>query len=221
MSTRINARRGRRGASLLEVLLATGCTALLLGSIATVAKRGKDASSAGVSASVVSAQAQRLVDRIATELVNVSSSSLPLAPAAQRAASWIEFRQVQGFSNGNVVEGAERKLARVASPEDPDDGQDNDRDGMIDEGDIVLVLDTAASNPRNLVIARGVPEVLEGEIANNNVDDNGNGLIDEPGLALVWASGGNSVTVRATVGQRAPDGSMQLRTVTTTVHLRN
>lgn len=221
MSPRMIARRSRRGASLLEVLLATGCVALLLGAIGAVAQRGKDASSAAVSASVVSANAQRLVDRIATELFNATSSSLPLAPASQRAESLIEYRQVQGFSGGSVLEGAERRIARVASPEDPNDGQDNDGDGMVDEGDIVLVLDTSATNARNLVIARGVPEVLEGEVANNNVDDNGNGLIDEPGLALTWSSGGNSVTVRASVGHRAPDGSIRLRTVTTAVHLRN
>lgn len=223
MSTPLNARRARRGVTLLEVVIATGCLALLLGAIGTVAQRGRSAAEAGVSATALSSKAQRLVDRIAAELMNATAASLPISPAAGRAAALVEYRTVEGFDvvAGAIDEGARRRIARVPSPEDPNDGLDNDRDGIVDEGNVVLVLDTAASPVRELVLATGVVESLEGEIAGNNLDDNGNGLVDEGGLSLQWQNGGSSVVIRATLGARAPSGGVQLRTVTTTVHLRN
>lgn len=223
MPAPLTARRARRGVTLLEVVIATGCLALLLGAIGAVAQRGRSAAEAGVSSSALSAKAQRLVDRIATELMNATSASLPLSPAAGRAAAQVEYRTVEGFDvvAGAIDEGARRRIARVPSPEDPNDGLDNDGDGIVDEGNVVLVLDTSATPARELVLASGVTETLEGETAGNNVDDNGNGLVDEGGLSLQWQNGGTSVVIRATVGGRAPAGGVQLRTVTTTVHLRN
>ncbi len=223
MPTPLNARRARRGMTLLEIVIATGCLALLLGAIGTVAERGRSAAEAGVSSSALAAKAQRLVDRIAAELMNATAHSLPLSPAAGRAATLVEYRTVEGFDVGAGVieEGPQRRIARVASPDDPNDGIDNDGDGLVDGGDVVLVLDTAATPVRQLVLAASVVETLEGEIAGNNADDNGNGLVDEGGLSLQRQNGGASVVIRVTLGSRAPGGGVQLRTVTTTVHLRN
>jgi len=219
----LNASRARRGVTLLEVVIATGCLALLLGAIGAVAQRGRSAAEAGVSATALSARAQRLVERIAGELLNATSASLPLSPAAGRAAAQVEYRTVEGFDvvAGAIDEGPRRRIARVPSPDDPNDGLDNDGDGLVDEGNVVLVLDTEATPARELVLASGVTETLEREIAGNNVDDNGNGLVDEGGLSLQWQNGGTSVVIRATVGARGPSGDVLLRTVTTTVHLRN
>ncbi|MBM3990854.1 MAG: hypothetical protein FJ298_07575 [Planctomycetes bacterium] len=219
----MNAHRARRGATLLEVVIATGCLTLLLGAIGAVAQRGRSAAEAGVSAAALSARAQRLVDRIASELMNATAESLPLAPAVGRATVQVDFRTVEGFDvvQGEIEEGVQRRIARVPSPEDPNDGIDNDGDGLVDEGQVVLVLDTASTPSRELVLASDVTEVLEGEVAGNNVDDNGNGLIDEGGLSLQWRSGGTSVAIGATVGARGAGGGVLLRTVSTIVHLRN
>jgi len=219
----LNAHRARRGVTLLEVVIATGCLVLLLGAIGTVAQRGRAAAEAGVSASALSGKAQRLVDGIASELMNASSASLPISPAAGRAAGQVDYRTVEGFDvvQGEIDEGPLRRIGRIPSPEDPNDGLDNDSDGLVDEGNVVLVLDTAATPACELVLASGVTEVLEGEIAGNNADDNGNGLVDEGGLSLQWQNGGTSVVIRATLGARGPGGDVLLRTVVTTVHLRN
>jgi hypothetical protein len=64
----------------------------------------------------------------------------------------------------------------------------------------------------------GVREALEGE-AFNGLDDNGNGLVDERGLAIELD--GDVLTVHLSLERRGPDGAPIVRTQQTSVRLRN
>jgi hypothetical protein len=67
------------------------------------------------------------------------------------------------------------------------------------------------------VWSTAVAALLEGELA-NGLDDNGNGLIDEPGLA--FTVDGNDVTVLLTLEREVRGGRSIARTFTSTVRCR-
>ena len=99
-----------------------------------------------------------------------------------------------------------------------DDGLDNNGNGLVDEGRVVLTENLGGADERDRILARRVRELLEGEL-DNGVDDNGNGLVDEKGFSFERM--GESLVIRMTmeridVGQRTIERSAQ-----TSVRLRN
>jgi hypothetical protein len=103
-------------------------------------------------------------------------------------------------------------------PNDPTDGADNDGDGLVDEGEIVISRNFGSAGQQDTVIATSVPRLLLGELP-NGADDNGNGLQDEAGLSFELLADG-SVRVRLTV-QARKQGTTFSSTVEATVLPRN
>ena len=62
-------------------------------------------------------------------------------------------------------------------------------------------------------------ENLEGEIGNNLIDDNGNGLVDEAGLC--FDLDGERLNIRLTLERRMGDGTLITHTAQRTIALRN
>lgn len=213
--------RGRRGHSIVEVAIAATVLMSVFGAVGVVTQRGARVSEEGISSTTVENAARRAVDRVASELTNCQAASLPLPPASQRGASLVEFQRAEGYSGGNVLLSNERRLLRVASAGDPDDGVDNDSDGLVDEGDLVLIPDTSDPDSPNVVIATGVAEMTAGEIAGNGIDDNGNGLVDEPGLCFAWDNDALVVRILVTLQRVGTQGQVYTRTSETTVGIRN
>ena len=107
---------------------------------------------------------------------------------------------------------------RSSEPTDPEDGTDNDGDGIVDEGIVVLRLSAGEPNEYRVVLARGVARYLEGETP-NGVDDNGNGQVDEKGLFMQVRNG--AIYVNLTVQRMGRDRQPIFRTVRTAVAMRN
>jgi hypothetical protein len=83
---------------------------------------------------------------------------------------------------------------------------------------IVRRENAGTASERTIVLTRWVRELLEGELPNGE-DDNGNGLIDEPGLSFdvigeVW-------TIRLTLERPDNKGRLVTHTVQTSVKTRN
>ena len=193
----------------------------VFGAVGVVTQRGARLSEEGISAASAEGAARRAVDRVAGEIAGSQGASLPLPPAAQRGSSQIEFQRAEGYNAGNLVLSNERRILRVASAGDPDDGVDNDSDGLVDEGDLVLVPDTTDPDAPNIVLASGVAESTAGEIAGNGVDDNANGVVDEPGLCFVWDADALVVRILVTLQRVGSQGQVFTRTSETTVGVRN
>jgi len=98
------------------------------------------------------------------------------------------------------------------------DGIDNDGDGLVDEGQVVLVRDVGAPNAVRTVLVRGVSELLQGEQA-NGADDNANGVVDERGFNIRRV--GDLVSVRLSVEGVDDGGNLTVRTVETSFKVRN
>jgi type II secretory pathway pseudopilin PulG len=207
------------GFTLVETMIATTMLGLILGAIGLTVLHGKENFRQGVSVTVLEARAQRLLDRIADELRYAGRNSLPVQPLAPSGSSALEFRVSAGYAASAPQWSNRMSIARVADPRDPADGIDNDGDGVIDEGQVVLTRNLGDFDEIDVVIGSGVSRLLEGETA-NVLDDNGNGLIDEPGLSFLL-DGTSSLRIRLTLEARDPRGLPLLRTVQTTVNMRN
>ena len=214
-------RRSRRsGFTLLEVTLATALLAAVLGAALMVVQRGKSAMAEGHLHARAEARAHRALERVLAELRGAGVDALTPAINANglTSTSTLTFDPVLGVSGAAPVWGSPVRLARVAAPEDPDDGRDNDGDGVVDEGALMLTRDVGAPSQASFLICSQVRELAEGELVNGN-DDNGNGLRDESGFSIQRI--GSMLTVRLTVEEAGEGGETGIATVTSSLTLRN
>ncbi len=211
-------KRKRRGFTLLETLIAATAATLLMGIVAVTVQRANALFQEAGTASEADTAAQRAVERLARELMQADRGSLTFTPDPITGADTLTYRRATAGAGG-VVLGPLQRLRWERSPGELDDGLDNDGDGRIDEGRVVLNADIAAPAP-DVALVEGVSEQLEGEFA-DAADNNGNGLIDERGLVMTFDAGTSTVTVRLTVARVAANGRLVERTATTSVRIRN
>jgi len=210
----------RRGLTLVEVLITALILIMLVGAVGLTVKSGSGAYSQGVSTAEVEAQARRMVDRIARELLDADRSSLLLAPPAPFGATSIDYNRCEGYAAGAMLVGPTRRIRLVLQPGELDNGIDDNGNGLVDECRLELLPD-AFGEPDQVVGWGGfVREYLEGELP-NGVDDNGNGLVDERGLCLTYDSTRGVLTVRLTLERLDPLQRPITRTVETAVEVRN
>lgn len=190
---------------------------VVLGSYALLSA-GVDNYNLGMSKANLERKASQVLELIANEVALCGKDVIYPDPQSPYASSVITLQRNGGWSDGTLQWGPTTRLAFRHAKDDPDDGKDNNRDGLVDEGEIVRVQDPGGENERLVVLVTGVPEFLGGEIENGK-DDNGNGLIDEPGLSFDRA--GNVWTIRLTLESHDADGTVVTHTAETSVRVRN
>jgi len=210
---------GRRAFTLVEMLIASAIIAVIMGAIGVTVLRGKENFRQGVTSAVLEARGRRVLERMVTELQSAETASLNPMPNPPLGSSSLRFRASAGYNGTAKLWTPWSRIAFVPDPRDPVDGVDNDGDGMIDEGRVVLVRDDGGPGQVQITLANHVSKLLEGEKA-NVADDNGNGLVDEAGLSFT-IDGNQTLTIRLTLGARDPRGRTMLRTVQTSVRTRN
>jgi len=168
-------------------------------------------------------QARRVLDAISARLKLSNPGTFSLPPAAAfifpAFTNSFDFATVTGYVAGAPVPGMTEGFRLQYTAADPNDGLDNDSDGLIDEQRIVWVENVGSPNQRTRVIAHWVREDLEGEVPGNAIDDNANGLTDEGGLC--FSVDGNRVIVWLTLERRMADGTLITHTASRTIALRN
>ena len=85
-------------------------------------------------------------------------------------------------------------------------------------GEVRWIENAGTANANITFRCNGVAPLLQGETA-NGLDDNGNGLIDEPGFCLTIAGG--VLTASLTLQRNAPEGGVTMRTWTRSIQCRN
>ena len=209
-------RRNLRGVTLLEVAIATSLL-VAFGGAAMLATEtaSKSFRTEAVSANLDSAARKAMVG--ITERLRAADAATVIVFDEHT----LNFRRGIGFDEAteSMVLGDPEQLIFEYDPGDPDDGIDNDGDGLIDEGRIVHLVNPLAAGERRVVLCNWVTEDLEGEIPNNAIDDNGNGETDEPGFNFVVD--GNRVTVRMTLAQLDRQRSRITHTFEKGIALRN
>ncbi len=209
---------GKRGYTLLEIAISLSILMMVLGSVVGLGKRGVSGYEQRLCESALLARATRSSERVLDLLVGASSLSMePNDPVAPWGCDALEVRGALDW-NGDVEWGAETRIAFELEENELDNDVDDDGDGRIDEGIVVVVEDVGGPGERRRTVARGVRRLLEGEIR-NGLDDNGNGLIDESGLSFELV--GDVLVVRLTLEIEGPDRRDLVKTFQTSVHLRN
>jgi type II secretory pathway pseudopilin PulG len=224
-----NHRRSPRAAfTLLEAAIAVVLTGLLMSSAILFAKGGQGAFRATQNATDVEARVRRALDRMVMELLSAGNLE-PIAPLMGSSTvvyslvkpwDWNKLDASDGAGDGvaglTPLWGLRNSLTFEQEPGESNDGVDEDGDGLVDEGCVVLTIDLLG-NPRRVVLCSGVGELGEGETA-NGADDNGNGIIDEGGFNVF--QDGDVLYLRLSLEEPGEDGSI-VRTLETSVRLRN
>jgi type II secretory pathway pseudopilin PulG len=207
------------GFSLIELVVAVCLLVLLLGSVGLVSRTSDQAFRSGAASSAVELHASAALTAVMRELEIADRDSLTPEPTTGLGTSVLRYAQAIDFDGARLVLGNARVLQLEVEDGETIDGTDEDGDGLIDEGQIVLVVDAGLATERRRILGRAVSALLEGELA-NGIDDNGNGLIDEPGFVLEWRGG--ALEVKLTIA-RATRGGLEVvqRTARTSVKLRN
>jgi type II secretory pathway pseudopilin PulG len=207
----------RAGYSLLETIFSLSVLSILVASAALAASTSGALQARTGNAAQLDAQAARSVRAVAQRLRAVDSDSLFPVPGDGFGLDTMTFRTLLTTPTGGLQWSPVGRFELEPEPGEGDDGIDNDGDGLIDEQRVVLLPDIETPD-RRIVVARDVPELLEGEIA-NGVDDNGNGLIDEAGLCFSAEEG--ILTVRVSVAAALDGRRVTVRTAEQSLRLRN
>lgn len=209
----------RAGFTLIELAVAIAILGLVMGSIMGVMESAKKGYGQGSTATLVQTLSRRALDRIASELENAGQGTL-LPNPLNIACDDLVFQSVIGVDEvaGTPIFGNSTRLRFAYGGGDTNNGLDDDGDGLIDEGRVILTRNYLAANESSVVIARGVNELAEGELA-NGLDDNGNGLADERGFSMTLQ--GNLLILRLTVSRVSAEGTTTVSTNETAVSFRN
>jgi len=215
-----SARRTARqaGFTLVEMMVVLGLATLVMGSIMSTLQGGTAAFEQGSALSNLSTKVERALDRIAAEMAYAGAENTTPGVIGVFGSEWVEFQQCTGSEQGVTTWGNLERLAFELMPLETADGRDENNNGLVDEGQVVLRRSLGSVDEVRLVLASNVAALLEGE-ARNADDDNGNGLVDEPGL--VFSRSDDVITVRLTLEQVGPDGSVLQESGTRSFLLKN
>jgi prepilin-type N-terminal cleavage/methylation domain-containing protein len=156
----------RSGFSLVELMIGIAVAGLILGNLAMVVRTSTTAVESGVFGSNLEDRADRTMDRIALALMSTSAEKLDEVQFAPNHVSAIDYEVVVDVVDGDPFEGVPERIEFDAQ-----------------EGRIVWKRAPDSPDEMENVWTRWVPGMQEGE-SFNGVDDNGNGLADEEGLAF-------------------------------------
>lgn len=209
---------GRSGFTYVEMVIALTLMVSMFLAVSMTTQRANEAYDEGTFQAKVEMDLHRTLDFLMDELEASIGSRLQPLPVAPLASQTLAYDHSTGYVGGVIVPGPRRSVTMVLDPLEFDDGLDNDDDGLIDEGELVWIENEGLPGEISTVYLRDIPEFLEGEVE-NALDDNGNGLIDEPGLSFELT--GNVLTIRLTVERRDPMGRLFRKSAVSSVRVRN
>lgn len=207
-----------RGFTQIELIFAASLLTIITGGVTMLLSTGVDSYRIDVTKGDLERNASRALERVAEEITMSGTDVLSPSPGSPYSTSTFTLQQNQGFQDGAIVWGDPSSIVLVPDPEDPDDGKDNNGNGLVDECMLVLRLKDGSEDRQDVVLCRYVREYLEGEEP-NGIDDNGNGLVDERGFSAdvdgdVW-------NLRLTIERLDANGRRLTNTHETSVRPRN
>ncbi|MDG1051624.1 MAG: prepilin-type N-terminal cleavage/methylation domain-containing protein [Planctomycetota bacterium] len=212
-------RHERSGFTLIEILIAVALLGFLLSSVGLLSSASKNAFSRGTTVSAMELRTGITSSGIQKELSLAMATSLTPEIAPGQRVTELTYTRAVGWEGETTLTTAPRTLRLEMEPGEANNGADDDGDGLVDEGILVLIEDLGLPTEKRRVLARGLAEYAKGEVF-NGVDDNGDGLVDEKGFAIERMGAALEVTV--TLEQRPPgrDETIQ-RTLRSSILLRN
>ena len=205
--------RARSGMTVIELLISATVLAIVLGVPAMLLRSGSNAYATETASTGATEQLRMGVSRITKRLEAADGGSVSLLNNV------LDYQRGIGYGAGGPILGPVESIEFQYTAADPDDGLDNDGDGLVDEGRVVWVENPTMPNEVRVTLIENVPENGLGEIPGNGADDNGNGLVDEGGLAFELDP--QRVRVYLTIVRPGPGGTVIGREVERWVSFRN
>lgn len=195
------ARRSRAAFTVLEMIISLSLVALVVTNIVMAMESSTKAYESGADRLEVEDQARRTLDRIA--LAVMGSSRDGLAPGQQFPfdTHTLTYRLNLGYQDGEVVWSDPERIRREEA-----------------QAEITWAKNPGIAGEQRVVWTKWVADFMRGEL-DNDIDDNGNGLIDEKGLSFTIEE--ELVTIRLTLEKENPDGQSVVVFVETQVNVRN
>lgn len=207
-----------RGLTQIELIISLTVLTVVAGGTYQILFTGVDAYGTGVSKAELERQASRVLETVTDHISMCGEATLHPRLEPPWSSPTVTFQKNLGFSEGAIVWGPPTVLELRPDSGDPEDGLDNNGNGIVDEQMLVLVESPGLPGEKTVVLSRWVREYLEGETPNGK-DDNGNGLTDEPGFALSVSEG--VWTIHLTLERLDRSGRNRTHTVETSVRPRN
>lgn len=207
-----------RGLTQVEVVISAVLLTIIAGSVTVLMQSGVDTYGIGMSKGEIERQAARVLEILTEELSMSGDTVISPQAIAPSFTDNLTYQKNTGWNGTGIIWGPTQLLELRYDPGDPNDGVDNNGNGLVDECILVLTTDVGGADEREVVLTRWVREYLEGEEP-NSADDNGNGVEDERGFSLdvvgtVW-------NVRLTLERHDATGRLVTHTVETSVRPRN
>lgn len=207
-----------RGFTQIELIFAASLLTIITGAVTMLLSTGVDSYRIDVTKGDLERNASRALERVAEEITMSGTDVLSPSRESPYSTATFTLQQNEGWNDSAIVWGSPATIDLVADPEDPDDGKDNNGNGLVDECMLVLRLNAGEADQQDVVLCRYVREYLEGE-EQNGIDDNGNGLVDERGFSAdvdggVW-------NLRLTIERHDANGRLLTNTHETSVRPRN
>jgi len=208
MKSRSSSRR-TSGFTLLELAVALVLFVLVVGNVYTILGGTSKAIGDKNAAFEADTQAQRALDRIAMAVLSSYEDSIYAtseSPGSQSILNYEEYLGMADLDGDGTSEDVFSDPMRIAM---------TSQSG----GEVSWFENPGSESEKHVVWVKDVPQVAHGEIPGNGADDNGNGLVDETGLAFVK----DGRSVRILLSMRRPDGKGGFldRQLQTTVTCRN
>jgi prepilin-type N-terminal cleavage/methylation domain-containing protein len=197
----ISLKRSRAGFTLLEILITVTLTGLLMASLTSAFRSTGDTIRTVTSSMNLQVQGNRAIRQIRDGLRWADGTSLSVVPAPPFFATEVAFVKNQGFQDTSTTTSAPVRIRF-----DPD------------LGEVVWTENPDLALERQLDRIRFVAPLQAGETA-NGLDDNGNGLVDEPGFCVTQE--GDVLTLNLTLQGTDESGAMHTRSFSTRIHCRN
>lgn len=208
----------QRGFTLVEQAIGITILCVMFGAVGLASLHSQRAFQSANAQDGLQARARRALDRIADEVAMASAAGLVPNPLPPFGSSNLEFATPVGLVGKNIQWSDATLIQFQYSATDTNDGVDNDGNGLVDDGQVVVIRHFGLGNQQAVVLVRGVAEYLDGEKP-NAADDNANALIDEKGLSFDIS--GKKLAIRLSLGQVDARGHLNQRTFQTSIKLRN
>lgn len=197
----IRSKRPSAGFTLLEILITVTLVGLLMASLSSAFQSTGGTFRTVTSAMNLEVQGTRAMHNILNGLRWADGDSLSVVPATPFFASEIEFVQNTGFDGTSTGWSDPIRIGLDATP-----------------GEVVWTENPGLAGERRLDRIQFVAKLQAGE-TENGLDDNGNGLVDEPGFCVTRQD--DVLTLSLTLEGTDHSGSTHTRSFTTRLYCRN
>ena len=187
------------GFTLIEVLIAMALAAIVVVKLTMIMDSASTANAEQTASMTLEDQAQRVLDKIAYAVMSADRDQLFPDPESPEFSTTVTFSVSLGVVDGDVM---------LSDPEQI--GSDGNQ--------VLWKQNPGMPEERHVSWCNTLRGVMLDEIDGNLIDDNQNGLFDEPGLSFTLS--GDAVTIRLCLERDRNTGAIT-RAVETVVTVRN